>query len=340
MYKRIKTVLPIFGVIVLLVALCVLLYYGMRYFEMRGGDFQSAEGVSTPGYAEEDERPTVALGGKWYAPRENVETVLLIGLDKFQEEIEQEDSYRNLQQSDFLILALFDHDAHTCTALQVDRDTMAQIHVLGLKGEDLGTFEGQLALSHTYGSGGSDSARNTMRAVSDFLYGIEIDRYISFSMDAVAAINDALGGVTVKVLDDFSNVDPTLVQGETVTLHGEQALTYVRSRRDMQDSSNAARMVRQRQYLTALYAQTERYAQDHSGLADLVVSVSPYIDSDCSAQQLYTLASYVTEYDLTEIQTVKGESKVGEKFMEFYPDEDALTRQVIDLFYEPVDEAE
>ena len=340
MYKRIKAVLPVFGVIVLLVALCVLLYCGMRYIEMRGGDFQSTAGVSTPGYAEENERPTVALGGNWYTPRENIETVLLIGLDKFQEEIEQEDSYRNLQQSDFLILAIFDHDAQTCTALQVDRDTMAQIHILGLKGEDLGTFEGQLALSHTYGSGGSDSARNTVRAVSDFLYGVEIDRYISFSMDAVAAINDSLGGVTVKVLDDFSQVDPTLVQGETVTLHGEQALTYVRSRRDMKDSSNVARMVRQRQYLSSLYAQTASYAEDHSGLADLVVSISPYIDSDCAAQQLYNLAGDVANYDLTEIQTIKGESKKGENFMEFYPDEDALTQQVIQLFYEPVDVAE
>lgn len=338
MSNRIKTVLPLFGAAVLLVVLCAFAYYAMRYFEMRGGDFQSAEGAATPGYSEEDERPTVALGGKWYALRENIETVLFIGLDKFQEEVEQEDGYRNLQQSDFLLLAVFDHDAKTCTALQIDRDTMAQIHILGLKGEDMGTFEGQLALSHTYGSGGNDSAKNTMRAVSDFLYGTEIDRYISFTMDAVTVLNDSMGGVAVKVLDDFSQIDPALIQGETVTLQGEQALTYVRSRRDMQDSTNAARMVRQRQYLAALYAQTKRYSEDHSSLADLVLKLSPYIVSDCSAQQLYDLADNMANYDLTEIQTIQGESAPGEKFMEFRPDEEALVDQVIRLLYEPVEE--
>lgn len=338
MPRKIKAALPVIGVVALLVSLLVLLYCGMRYLELRGGDTQPVAGASTPGYTAEDERPTVAIGGKWYALRENIETVLLIGLDKFQEDIKQEDSYRNLQQSDFLMLAVFDHDAQTCTALQIDRDTMAQIHILGLKGEDLGTFEGQLALSHTYGSGGNDSVRNTMRAVSDFLYGTEIDLCVAFTMDAVAVLNDGIGGVTVTVQDDFSKIDPTLIQGESITLQGEQALTYVRSRGSMKDSTNVARMVRQRQYLAEFYAQVGQYAANRSRLAELVMNVSPYISSDCSAQQLYDLAEKFVNYELAEIQTIKGESKLGEKFMEFYPDEDALVGQIIQLLYEPIEE--
>lgn len=56
------------------------------------------------------------------------------------------------------------------------------------------------------------------------LYGVEIDHYISLMMDGVAVLNDLAGGVTLKVMDDFGAFDPALVQGETVTLRGEQAL--------------------------------------------------------------------------------------------------------------------
>mgnify|MGYP000585160404 FL=1 len=69
-------------------------------------------------------------------------------------------------------------------------------------------------------------------------------------MDAVPILNDLLGGVEVTVLDDFSGIDDTLIKGETVTLHGDHALTYVRERYGLEDSSNSTRMVRQRQYMT------------------------------------------------------------------------------------------
>lgn len=50
-------------------------------------------------------------------------------------------------------------------------------------------------------------------------------------MDGIVEMNDLLGGVTVTVEDDFSQVDSSLVMGKRVTLTGQQALTFVRSRR-------------------------------------------------------------------------------------------------------------
>ena len=106
---------------------------------------------------------------------------------------------------------------------------MTQIQILGVTEEPAGSFTGQLALAHTYGSGEEDSCENTVLAVSNLLYGMEIDHYVSLTMDGVALLNDLVGGVPVEVLDDFSGIDDSLVQGETVTLRGRQALTYVRS---------------------------------------------------------------------------------------------------------------
>ena len=56
--------------------------------------------------------------------------------------------------------------------------------------------------------------------------------YISMNMDAIAILNDAVGGVTVNVTDDFSAVDPSITKGE-VTLKGDQALTFIQTRKDV-----------------------------------------------------------------------------------------------------------
>jgi len=62
---------------------------------------------------------------------------------------------------------------------------MANIRMLDVNGNPYNSFEGQLALSHTYGSGKEDSLENTAWSVSDYLYGLQIDHYASISMDKV-----------------------------------------------------------------------------------------------------------------------------------------------------------
>ena len=42
---------------------------------------------------------------------------------------------------------------------------------------------------------------------------LAIDHYLAMNMDAVVEFNDAIGGVTVTVTDDFSKVDPTIPVG-------------------------------------------------------------------------------------------------------------------------------
>lgn len=40
--------------------------------------------------------------------------------------------------------------------------------------------------------------------------------------------------------------------------------------------------------------------------------------------------------DVSETCTIDGEAKVGQEYMEFYPDEDALQALVMSVFYEKV----
>ena len=84
------------------------------------------------------------------------------------------------------------------------------------------------------------------------MHGIDIDFYISLEMDGISTLNDALGGVTVTLEDDFTALDPTMTKGTTLTLEGNQAEYYVRGRMYIGVGTNEARMVRQQVFMSAL----------------------------------------------------------------------------------------
>ncbi|MCD7749385.1 MAG: LCP family protein [Oscillospiraceae bacterium] len=281
---------------------------------------------------------TIYYNGAQYATNENLTTLLILGIDDY--ELTESDSYRNSGQADLILLAIFDNDAKTCTLLHINRDTMTDVSVLGALGDYIGVTNEQIALAHTYGSGLEDSCENTVTTVSSFLYGVTIDNYLSLTMDAVAVLNDLVGGVTVTIEDDFTGVDDTLVQGETVTLMGEHALYYVRARSSMtDDSTNLARMERQKTYMTALSAALkEAVAEDSAFLLEAYTAVADYLVTDCDINALSDYGSQLTEYTLSEIISPEGEAVLGDVYMEYYVDEAALQQLVIDLFYIPVDE--
>lgn len=289
-------------------------------------------------YAGQEESLTY-YNGAWYA-RKELETVLVMGVDKYADDAAAEDGYTNQEQADFLLLLVLDRNAGVCTALPLNRDTMTEITALGLAGERTGTFTGQLALAHTYGSGGLDSARNEGRAVSALLYGTEIDHVMAFTMDAVPVLTDAVGGVPVLVEDDFSAMTDQLPMGQEVTLRGELALTFVRGRGSMGGAkTNLNRMARQNAYLQGLYRRLQDTVQDEGFLTQLLLELSPYLDTDCTAAQLNDLYQTVVQDRLAVLDAPAGEAVVGDEFMEFHVDEDALQQTVIELFYERRDQA-
>ena len=280
-------------------------------------------------------REAVVFDGKSYLLNDDIETVLVMGLDKFNGEID-DTSYTNDQQSDFLMLFVIDNKKSECTAVQINRDTMTGVNILGVAGQKIDTEIKQIALSHTYGNGRQISCRNTADAVSGLLYGVKIDHYLSVTMDAVPVFNDLVSGVTVTVLDDFAGIDDTLVKGEEVNLTGEQALTYVRSRYGLEDSTNEHRMKRQQQYIRALYEKTKETAEQKEGfIAEAAVRLSEYMVSNCTVNQLEELFGKISSYEFNGISNIEGKSQKGEEYMEFYPDENALKKLVVELFYKP-----
>lgn len=312
MIFRKRSPLGLFLLLVLMISVC---FSGC-------GDTASAE-ITQPA-------PTVA-SMETTSPRKDLETILVMGLDK-NERSEMLEGYVNKTQSDFLLLLVIDRENRSINSLQINRDIMTEITRLGVFGGSAGKYTAQIALAHAYGSGGSDSALNAVKAVSNFLGGVKIDHYMTFTMDSVALVNDMVGGVTVFIEDDFSEMDPSLVQGQEITLKGEQALHFVRGRSNVADGTNLNRMARQRQYMMGLYEKImAAAAQDEAFPEKLVKKLADAFDTDLSVYQLDSLFDTLLECKMGEILTIEGENVRGE-FMEFYADPDSVARAVQTLF--------
>ena len=277
---------------------------------------------------------TITRNGIDYYPRQDITVMLFMGIDQM-EPVSDSGVFTNPGAADAVMLMIFDEKNETISILQINRDTMLDIPILGIGGREAGTMYGQLALAHTYGSGLEDSCINTRKAISRFLGGISIDYYIAMNMGAVAILNDAVGGVTVTVTDDFSDVDPTITMGE-ITLRGEQALNFVRDRKDVGDQKNATRMNRQRAYMESFRDSFLANMNQGAGfVVDTYSAVAPYLVSDCPINTLTAMIERYDDYEFTGVITPKGDNILGEIYYEFYADEEALDDLVIELFYAP-----
>ncbi len=286
----------------------------------------------------------VSWNGKDYEPRSDLEVTLLIGTDDYAEDAaEAQAQEEGFSQSDMVILIVADPVGKTYTVLHINRDTMCSVPILtDDTGAELGVkYPAQLAAAYAYG-GPTEStrSRNVIRAVQSLIPEANIRHYVTLTMDCVAELNDMVGGVQVEVLQD---IDETLVKGKTVRLKGDQALTYVRARGSLEDSSNLARMERQRQFLTAFQDQFRTSAsKDTSFVLDSLLKINEYMSSDCSVQKLSDLVNTLMEFEMTEYRTIKGEAKAGDSFMEgmvfmeYWPDADDLQQIRYDLFYREI----
>ena len=311
----------------ILILVLVMLYSGLRILEstvLRSGASQEQSHISK----------TVTRDGVAYYPRQDITTILVMGIDR-EGPVEASDSYRNPGAADMVAVVVLDQTNNCYSILNLNRDMMVEMPVLGIGGKQGGTAFGQLALSHTYGTGLADSAENTRATVSGLLLGLDIDYYVAMNMDAIGILNDAVGGVTVNVTEDFSAVDPTITKGE-ITLNRSQAMSFVRSRKDVGTQLNLSRMERHKEYLQGLaFAVRQKAEESASFVAEVYDQVDEYMVTDCSLTVLSGFAERYADFPLREIVTVEGENRKGGEFYEFYPDQEKLDALILRLFYAP-----
>lgn len=308
----------------------VLLYMGGRWLETRNveevrGDLSQTETTETR-----------EVDGVLYRHRENLISILVMGIDH-DSDVESDGSYQG-GQADFQRLIVIDPEQKTVRQLKIDRDTMAQCTVLGYFGSPIGTQEMQISLAHGFGDGKEESCEYARQAAEGLLLDESIDFYLAMNLDGISELNDLAGGVTVTLEDDFSSIDPAMTKGTTLTLHGDQAETFVRNRMTIGDGTNEARMVRQEAYLSQLSVQLEeKLQQSQQFTAEVYDTLQPYLVSDMTRGRLINEVWAAKDYDLEDALSLTGEHKVAEDgFTEFYPDADSIEQAVLELFWEPV----
>ena len=279
-------------------------------------------------------RKTIIRDGIEYFPRQDITVLLVMGIDQ-NGPVQDSGYYRNEGAADMVALLIFDEETKDYSILYLNRDTMLKMPVLGIDGKPAGTNYGQLALAHTFGNGLEASCENVRKTVSDFLYGLQIDYYLSMNMDAIGVLNDAVGGVTVHVTEDFSKVDPSIPMGR-VTLMGQQAINYVRTRKDVGDQLNLTRIQRQKDYIRSFTESLKTTQRNNSKFVlSLYEKVAPFMVTDCSPTVFNTLVGQYATYEMGRILSPEGKNVMGETYFEFYVDEDSLLELTLDLFYAP-----
>ncbi len=315
------------------------------------GDTDSIAGMQSAGPGSVSETSSPAEEDNWqegdiryqgvhYRYNEDILTFLFLGIDHMGEVKEAENGVKG-GQSDAIFLLVLNPHTNKVSIIGVNRDTMTDIDVYGKSGFYVGTIQAQLCLQHGYGDGMQGSCERTREAVSRLFYQLPIHGYCSINMGAIPLINDAVGGVEVEVLENVSYDGGKFTEGQNVHLKGMQAYYYLHNRDTGSFNSAGRRLERQKQYLKAYAAAAiEAMQQDISLPVKLYTTLSKYMVTDISVDEVTYLASQVLSYQLEEenIHSLRGETRQGEVYEEFYVDEKALYELIIEVFYEEVEE--
>ena len=280
----------------------------------------------------------ISYNGKNYRYNTSIKNYLFLGVDQDGPVVKAKDGISG-GQSDAMFLLVADDRNKTLSVIAINRNTMTNVKVYDEDGEYVNTARLQICLQHGYGDGMRVSCLRSVDAVSELFYNLPISGYLSMNMDALPIINDEIGGVTVEVLDDLSNTakNVSLKKGETVTLTGDEAYVYLRSRDTSVFDSAGERLNRQMQYMTALFAKMKTVTESNPSIFKTINSSIK--DYTVSSMDFVKLAEMSVDYtfDESHMYTIPGKTVQGEVFEEYNVDDPALYEMILEIFYEPVD---
>ena len=203
-------------------------------------------------------------------------------------------------RTDTIILAAIQHGTGRAAAFGIPRN-LAQVPV-GKKRKPYAE-----PLNALYGAQGAPALK---QAVSNLL-GVRVDYYALVNLLGFADLVDALGGVEITVKERLRDEvtrpawgEPKpridVVPGRTYRFYGREALAYVRSRKD---SSDYARMARQRCFLSATADQLHPVSV-LKNFGSLARTIETNVHTDIPLKQLPSLVRLVGSVDPKRTLTV------------------------------------
>ncbi len=219
--------------------------------------------------------------------------ILVLGIDKSVER-EASGSFR----TDTMILVSVNFKTLDVDMISIPRDSYVKLY--NKKGElidpadPFNKINAAFSLGGGLSRGGYASAMSTTGAL---LGGIPVNYYVSFDMNAVKRIVDAMGGIEYEVDIEVTMNGRTLSPG-LQHLDGQAVIDYCRQRKG---SSDTARADRQQRILMAIFHQMKSTGQI-ANLPKLYQSVQDSIVTDLSFEQICSLSLIALRMDGSQLQ--------------------------------------
>jgi LCP family protein required for cell wall assembly len=176
--------------------------------------------------------------------------VLAVGADNSETQGESFGDERDGTLNDVNILFHVSADHQSAVALSFPRDLVIPHPecVDPVTGEEFGAMSAR-PLNEAYERGGLGCVRSTIEELT----GLSIPYAALFTFAGTVAMSDAVGGVPIclneAIFDPWSGLD---LPAGTSVVSGEQALSYLRSRKGVGDGSDLSRISSQQAYMSSL----------------------------------------------------------------------------------------
>ena len=332
----------IFGSLLALALIGVISFFALRYTGIvKLTDYENlnmtAPVIDNAQVSLTNKGHTVIYNGKEYAFNEDMTSILCIGVDKYELGVDEGTG----GQADALYMIALDTVTGKLKVIAIPRDIVTDIGIYSPQGEYLRTEKQQLCLAYAYGDGKKTSCMNTTTAVSRLFYQLPINSYYAVNVSAIPDLNDAVGGVTVRMIDD-SFYDTNLVRhytGETLTLYGQDSIKYVRQREVAYLSSSTDRLNRQVNYLKSFTSKAISMTKDDlSTPITLYNIIAQNSETNLTPSTITAFATSVVTNGISQpdFVTVPGKLISTGTYAEYVVDETGLYELILDTYYTPV----
>lgn len=275
----------------------------------------------------------ITYKGKKYQYNTNITNILCLGIDK--REIDSSAENGMSGQADVIILVALDTSTGKITMVNVSRELMASVKVYSAEGNYIGTRTEQICLSYAYGNSNEKSCENTLKSVQQVFYNLPIMSYFALDLDGISAVNDSIGGVDVVSPETIAEFE----KGKSYHLEGQSAEDFIRKRRfDIVDANNY-RNKRQRLYINSFIKKFKNeISKDFSTFMNLYNAASDYSYTNINLSKASYLAGVIMMNESSKMNflNIPGKVEEGERYAEFYMDEEKFYEMFLEVFYKPV----
>lgn len=281
----------------------------------------------------------IDYNGSKYVKRRGLTSFLIVGTNNEQpDHFTDSFGFRFGGQVEFLTVVIVDHNKKELYRINIDKNTVTDGTLFNALGKLKEADKSLIAFAPRYGKTAESSAQLTMQAVENLFQSLKLDFYVVFTTDAIKAMNDAVGGVTVQLHEDLTDVDPAFVQGMSVQLSGEHAVHYIKARKTENEETFLKQINRQNIFLSAFLNKVSvLISQDSKQINQITKALSPYFKSNIGIGQIMLEFNRIRGYYIIDYFVFRGNPNLNEGSCgEFIINENVIAEILLEIFCEPM----